>query len=66
MARYKHTDIEHGQNIFLQVNLKEQLIPGTFEYMLNEIINTRIGTGIFDMKYKNDLTGAKAIPPKTI
>jgi transposase len=34
--------------------------------MLNEIINTKIDTGIFDLKYKNDLTGAKAIPPKTL
>jgi hypothetical protein len=34
--------------------------------MLNEIINTKIDTGIFDLKYKNDLTGAEAIQPKTI
>jgi len=66
MARYKHTDIEYGQNVFLQVNLNEQLIPGTFEYMLNEIINTKIDTSVFDLKYKNDKTGARAIPPKTL
>lgn len=34
--------------------------------MIDEIINTKIDAGIFDGKYKNDLTGASAIPPKTI
>lgn len=66
MARYKHTEAENGQGMFLTVNLKEQLLPGTFEYMLDEIINTKIDTGIFDKKYKNDQAGARAIPPKAL
>jgi hypothetical protein len=36
MARYKHTDSEDGQGLFSSVNLKEQLLPGTFEYMIEE------------------------------
>jgi len=66
MPRYKHTEAESGQGLFLSVNLMEQLLPGTFEYMLDEIIDTKIDTSIFDHKYKNGLTGASAIPPKTI
>ena len=66
MARYKRTEAENGQGIFLTVNLKEQLLPDTFEHMLDEIINTKIDTEIFDKKYKNDLTGASAIPPKAL
>jgi hypothetical protein len=31
MARHKHTEAEGGQGMFLTVNLKEQLLPGTFE-----------------------------------
>jgi len=66
MARYKHTDIEEGQSIFLTVNLKEQLMPGTFEYMLNDLIGKKIDISMFDDNYKNDKTGAKAIPPAVL
>jgi len=63
MARYKHTETGNGQGLFLSVNLKEQLLPGTFEYMLNDLTGKRIDISIFDKNYKNDQTGAKAIPP---
>jgi transposase len=66
MARYKHTDTENGQGLFLSVNLKEQLLPGTFEHMLDELIGKRIDTSVFDKNYKNDETGAKAIPPEAL
>jgi len=67
MARYKHTDAEGGQGQFLTVNLKAQLLPGTFEYMLNDLIENKIvDISIFDENYKNDATGAKAIPPAAL
>jgi transposase len=66
MAKYKHTDIEEGQGLFLSINLKEQLLHGSFEYMLNDIINCKIDVSNFDKNYKNDLTGARAIPPKVL
>jgi hypothetical protein len=34
--------------------------------MVDEIINTKIDTGILNGKYKNDLARVSAIPPKTI
>jgi transposase len=66
MPRYKHTEAENGQGLLLSINLKEQLLPETFEYMLNEIIETKIDTGVFDKKYKNDKTGASAVPPSAL
>jgi hypothetical protein len=63
MAKYKHTDAENGQDLFLRVNLKEQLLPGTFEYMLDDLIGGKIDISVFDKNYKNDKTGAPAIPP---
>jgi hypothetical protein len=66
MAKYKHTEAESGQGMFLAVNLKEQLLPGTFEYMLNELVGTKIDTGIFDTNYKNDEKGATAISPRIL
>jgi hypothetical protein len=41
MARYKHTDTENGQGMFLSLNLKKQLLPGSFEYMLDELIGRK-------------------------
>ena len=66
MAKYKQTDTENGQGLFLSVNLKEQLIPGTFEYMLDDLIENKIDVSIFDKNYKNDETGAAAIPPPAL
>ena len=66
MARYKHTDTEDGQGMFLSVNLKEQLLPGSFEHMLNELIGGKIDVSTFDNNYRNDKTGATAIPPTAI
>jgi len=66
MAKYRTTDVEAGQGLFLEVNLKEQLLPGTFEHMLNELIGNKIDISIFDQNYKNDVTGASAVPPAVL
>jgi transposase len=66
MAKYKQTDAEYGQGQFLEVNLYKQLIPGTYEYMINDLIGGKIDTNKFDEKYKNDKTGASAINPRSI
>ena len=67
MAQYKHTEAASGQGLFLSVNLSEQLIPGTFEYMMNDLIdNNTVDMSVFDENYKNDQTGAKAIPPSAL
>jgi transposase len=63
MARYKDTDTNQG--LFLAVNLKEQLVPGTFEYTLNKILD-EMDLSCFDGKYQNDITGATAIEPRVL
>jgi transposase len=63
MARYKDTDTNQG--LFLAVNLKEQLVPGTFEYTLNKILD-EMELSCFDGKYQNDITGATAIEPRVL
>jgi transposase len=66
MAKYRTSDVAAGQGLFLSVNLQEQLLPDSFEYMLNEILGTKIDLSVFDRKYKNDLTGASAVPPSVL
>ena len=66
MARYKHPNVVAGQRLLLNVDLKEQLLPGTFEAMLDEIIGTKIDISCFDKNYNNDKTGASAIAPAVL
>ena len=61
MARYKK--IESGQMFLLPVDFSEQIIPGSFEYALNQIIDYKINLEIFALKYKNNETGAPAFSP---
>jgi transposase len=64
MPRYKNSNQEQGR--FLSINLNEQLLPDTFEYTMNYIINEEIDLSELDSKYKNDLTGAPAYDPRVL
>ena len=66
MPKYRTTDAAAGQGLFLTVNLQEQLLPGTFEYMLDRLIGNKIAISIFEQRYKNDFTGASAVPPTVL
>jgi transposase len=61
MARYKETNKKQGQ--FIPVIFEEQILPGTMEYAICDIIDNHVDTSVFDEKYKNDETGAPAFPP---
>jgi transposase len=63
MARFKHTD--NSQGLFLTVSLSEQLLPGTFEWTIDYLIN-RIDLSLFEQNYHNDEKGAAAYPPKVL
>src|SRR6266496_3160776 len=57
MARFKHYD--YGQMKMLPVSFKEQILPGSFEYTLNQLIDL----AVFEHRYQNDETGAPAYDP---
>jgi transposase len=61
MARYKETNKKQGQ--FIPVIFEEQILPGTIEYAICDIIDNHVDTSVFDERYKNDSTGAPAVPP---
>ena len=60
MARYKHIDTSPR---FLAVDLQRQLLPGTFEHAMNHLIDNELDLSGFDVRFKNDVTGAAAYPP---
>ena len=61
MARYKPYSYE--QKTLIPIDFKEQILPSTFEYALNHIIDKEFDLSIFDERYKNDETGAPAYDP---
>ena len=60
MARYKHINTDPR---FLAVDLAQQLLPGTFEYALNHLLDHAVDLSPFDARFRNDETGATAYPP---
>ena len=63
MARYKERSQD---NLMVPVNLAEQLLPGTFEFTLNEIIDHQLDLSCFDQFYNNDEAGPKAYSPQAM
>jgi len=61
MARYK--EYSYAQGMFLPVSFHEQILPGTFEYALNYIIDKEMDLSVFERRYRNDQAGAPAFDP---
>ena len=64
MPRYKAYD--YSQLMMVPVSLEQQLVPGTLEYAIHNLIDERVDTSVFDSKYSNDATGRKAYDPKVL
>jgi len=64
MAKYKHYD--YSQDVLIPVSLKDQLIPGTLEFAIHTLVETRMDTSIFEDRYRNDETGRLAYDPKIL
>ena len=64
MAKYKHYD--YSQDVLIPVSLKDQLIPGTLEFAIHTLVETRLDTSIFAARYRNDETGRLAYDPKIL
>jgi transposase len=63
MPRFKPTNTSQGQ--FIVVNLNEQLLTGTFEWTVNQVIN-KMNMSIFEQNYHNDEKGATAYSPRVL
>jgi len=64
MARFKEGNTT--QDMLLAVNLRSQLIRGTIEHSLNDIISNRMDLSALDSRFQNDNTGAPAYNPRIL
>jgi len=61
MARYK--EYNYDQLKLIPVSFSRQILPGSFEYTLNYLVDCELDLSIFASRYKNDATGAPAYDP---
>jgi transposase len=64
MARYKPYD--YRQTRLIPVSLEHQLLPGTLEQAIHEVVEHRLDLSGFDVRYQNDATGCRAYDPKIL
>ena len=64
MAKYKPYSYAQGQ--LIPVMFSKQILPGTFEFTLSQLIDNEIDLSIFDTRFKNDETGSPAYDPRIL
>ena len=60
MARYKPQDFN---SLLLPVVMSEQIVPGSFAFALNYLVDNELDLSALDAKFKNDEVGASAYDP---
>jgi transposase len=64
MAKFK--PLNENQLVMLPISLQDQLVPGTLEHTISELVEKHLDLSVFDARYNNDETGAAAIHPKIL
>jgi len=64
MAKYKKYD--YSQSLLIPVSLEDQLMPGTLEFAIHTLVESRMDMSVFDGNYKNDETGRSAYDPQVL
>lgn len=64
MAKFKPCN--EDQLVMLPISLQDQLVPGTLEHTISQLVDKHIDLSVFNERYNNDETGASAIHPKIL
>jgi transposase len=64
MARYKAYDL--SQTKMIPLSCADQVVEGSFEHALNEIVEEHMDLSAFAARYANDETGRLAYDPKIL
>ena len=64
MAKYK--PLNEKQLVMLPISLQDQIVPGTLEHTISELVDHHLDLSVFDARYNNDEVGAAAIHPKIL
>jgi transposase len=50
----------------LPISLQDQIVPGTLEHTISQVVDKHMDLSVFDARYNNDETGAAAIHPRIL
>jgi len=64
MARFK--PVSYAQTLMVPIILEKHLVPGTLEFAIHHLIETRIDLSPLEAKLRDDETGRPAYNPKAI
>src|SRR3954470_17906987 len=64
MARYKPYDLH--QSKMIPLSYADQVVEGSFEHALNEIVEEHLDLSVFEKRYANDETGRPAYDPRIL
>lgn len=64
MPRFK--DVNYAQSKLIPIDFDRQILPGTFEYSLNYLIDDELDLSVFDRYYRNDDNGRPAYDPAVL
>ena len=64
MAKFK--PLNENQLVMLPISLQAQLVPGTLEHTISQLVDQHVDLSVFDGRYNNDASGATAIHPKIL
>lgn len=64
MARYK--PYQYDQMVMVPILFQAQLEPDTLENTIHELVEHHLDLSVFEGRYRNDHTGARAIHPKLL
>ena len=60
----KFIPYDYKQMVMPPIFLEDQLSPGTLEFAIHTLVETRMDLSLFDERYENDETGRFAYDPK--
>jgi transposase len=52
--------------VMVPILFQDQLEPGSLEYTIHELVEHHLDLSVFEVRYQNDSTGARAINPKLL
>lgn len=64
MPRFRTPDLK--QRLMLPISLEEQIVPGTLEFAIHDVVEHRLDLTPFHARFRNDKTGRPAIDPKIL
>ncbi|WP_210756882.1 IS1182 family transposase [Caldichromatium japonicum] len=62
----KFKPCNYDQMVMLPISLENQILPGSLEHTIHEVVEKHMDLSVFDQRYNNDETGATAIHPKIL